>query len=484
MFGPVQSDSMSRCEDPSSLYSIIRNPNARNPPQSTNAVSKDTIESIQQRMNREVLDRFKTTGLKFSHESYVAVAQVGKYVFMAIMLPPYLCMYGIPRWLIATAVPQVFAIIKTEALQVGKFFQTLTKNLTDLMKGILQQMLGDALRFLNHQSRKLWFELTAVRNTLLHPLVRLEEQVALYVMKAHQELGRMMHHVKEKFSMYVDRATQLMGEKISAGAQLVNQHLITPIMNMTTPPVVYFAEMVMTYSKILDKYIAKGSQRIHRTKKSVAAFLTKSMDGVLKVFAPVISPIALGVQSIIDSGCRLKARISAKIKKPIINASKVMHRYLSKITSVLDKTLLKAGSALMQFIVKAFQSLGKYILPFVMKFLKKQEKKKGRFQGVIDRIVNKFTKMVDLTKRIALRVKQGCIFSLSWLKKQLILLPGKIGHGTLKLLRLIRQLMEGLILSIRFAIAVIIALCNLCVILIRHLCKELINWIPENENGS
>lgn len=150
MAGAVSKDSLAKCEQPSMLYDAIRYPSAPYVPPKPRIesadFSKDTLETTQQRLNREMLDKFQNTSSRLSHHSYVAVAQTGKYLFLAIMLPPYLCCYGIPKWMISTLLPQIFLISKVQIMRVGRFFTELSARVADLMKGALEQMLGDSLR--------------------------------------------------------------------------------------------------------------------------------------------------------------------------------------------------------------------------------------------------------------------------------------------------------------------------------------------------
>jgi hypothetical protein len=73
------------------------------------ARSKDVIESVQKQLERDLMQRLL---LKLPTGKFVLVAQLGKYTFLAIMLPPYIFLYGLPKWLMTEGMPWIFNIIK------------------------------------------------------------------------------------------------------------------------------------------------------------------------------------------------------------------------------------------------------------------------------------------------------------------------------------------------------------------------------------
>jgi hypothetical protein len=158
MSGPIQRESVSRCEDANSLYSTIRNHHVPRQIQRSstdkyiNEAAQPAQESVQARLNREMVNRVENIGLQLPHESFVAVVQVGKYMLLAVMLPPYLLLYGIPKWLLGTLVPEVFFFARAQCIKVGKFVQDVANKVIDLMQAAMDQTLGEALRMFKRES--------------------------------------------------------------------------------------------------------------------------------------------------------------------------------------------------------------------------------------------------------------------------------------------------------------------------------------------
>lgn len=100
MSGPVKYDSISKCSQGNDLYAMIRNPNARMSPKAAPTKPVDTLES---RMERKALAR-----LGEITKNFIVVGRAGKFVFLALMMPPYFLLYGLPKWMLSE-LPNLFS---------------------------------------------------------------------------------------------------------------------------------------------------------------------------------------------------------------------------------------------------------------------------------------------------------------------------------------------------------------------------------------
>lgn len=192
MSGAVSRDSLSRCEPPSMLYDVIRYPHAPPVPAKANAAvvdpAKDTIETTQQRLNREMTEKFQNTSSRLPHHSYIAVAQTGKYLFLAIMLPTYLCCYGIPKWFFYNLLPQALATVQSQIVRVGRFVSELSTHVADLMKGILEQMLGDAMRLARRQAKAFKDSFKSWRRRQAGRFAQMKKQAVAFGVSLHEAI--------------------------------------------------------------------------------------------------------------------------------------------------------------------------------------------------------------------------------------------------------------------------------------------------------
>lgn len=102
MPGPVSRDSIAKCSPGNDLYAMIQNPALKVPSKPTSMKKVDSIKSLQKDMERDAVAKIgKWT------ENFIVVARAGKFVFLAIAIPPYILLYGLPKWLLAEALPSL-----------------------------------------------------------------------------------------------------------------------------------------------------------------------------------------------------------------------------------------------------------------------------------------------------------------------------------------------------------------------------------------
>jgi len=100
-------DSLGKCDHNSHQYGMSP---AYPLPQvnKTLPATRDVLVSSQQKVDMEVLQRFKTektTGV-------VLIAKVGKFFFLIIIFPPYFVVYAFPKWLAVELFPKAFEEFK------------------------------------------------------------------------------------------------------------------------------------------------------------------------------------------------------------------------------------------------------------------------------------------------------------------------------------------------------------------------------------
>lgn len=101
--GSVKYDSISQCSQGNDLYAMIRNPSAKMPTKAAPTKQVDSIKSLRTQMERDAVAQ-----LGKAMKNFIFVARAGKFVFLAIMIPPYILLYGMPKWMISELLPMIF----------------------------------------------------------------------------------------------------------------------------------------------------------------------------------------------------------------------------------------------------------------------------------------------------------------------------------------------------------------------------------------
>lgn len=80
-------------------------------------LSLDRLESTQERIERELLEKILAKKSKITPASFILLGQLGKFLFLALMLPPYVVFYGMPK----LAFKKLAIIASKTASQIGSY---------------------------------------------------------------------------------------------------------------------------------------------------------------------------------------------------------------------------------------------------------------------------------------------------------------------------------------------------------------------------
>lgn len=176
------SDSLSRC-DPnlySNPYDLRKRSDIKhNPVFATQPTHKDTIEISRDKLKEEALNRLR-------HTSKYVIAQnsfmrVGKYLFLAVAFPPYLLVYGLPKWILAQGFPAIYSLTFWMG---GKVNEKILKPINNKINTTIQKMKNMVRVFIQPIAR--------LTLDFRHKINRLKEQ-------AYQWLNDPIKNIKLRF---------------------------------------------------------------------------------------------------------------------------------------------------------------------------------------------------------------------------------------------------------------------------------------------
>ena len=484
MPGPIR-DSWSKAQPPS-VYDIVRNPRAmyQAPPRVQAGTTKDVLESTQQRLNREISEKWHANAFRLPHDTFVVVAKVGKYMFLAIMLPPYIFFYGIPKWLLQIVLPQSVAVAKNEFVRIGRFLSMISTHVIDLMKGVLKQTIGDAIRIFNRKARQ-FLRSTALQlksiaknavlafqrpvKRMMHPLVAAVKQVYHFYQKNAVLLRKTYVRQKDRVQTFFEK----LKNKIKDGLRILHQHTLHPIVQWMVPKVAFIHSRA---KKVLNKTRERGkkiAEKISNRTKALTAASKVAANWVMGVVSDVVQPI---IQWMIPAITFLKPYIyEGKFKKavqPIASKGKNLRRKIEDITSeavemiesILSDTAhycsfkllppfqkwrnkkLKQGRSLRQFALAKAQQLSQILTKFQQ------------------RCTQWFWHFLGLLKKF-----------LGWLKDQSLSAPRRIGRRLIQGLHLIRNGSRNTFYGIRWLVTFLWIVFKYGMLLVQELASDIGN---------
>lgn len=503
MPAPIRKDSMSRCEEPSMLYDTVRNPAARSAPAKPVDPAnqcKDTIETTQQRLNREVLERFQNTSSRLPHHSFVVVAQAGKYLFLAIMLPPYLCFYGIPRWLLMDALPQFFILVKTESIRVGRFFVELSKQVVDIMVGLIDQMIGDALRAANQAGKHLFGYMTrGVRQ-----IIQLGEQLSMsvkntltniqsHVSEIASQLGAWVKNILQKAENYgrkaADTATAVI-KTLLHPLDLIDHKLLRPAANWVKEKLSMTSKAIQrTYSHTLN--LAKKALKtvftpLTEAGKMVSAFLLESAK---RAYQQTMQQVTSWIKPQLEILDRARDKIQRLIAKVASRTKSKTSDLASSVAESIKNNVQLAFHAFLQIPSYAWWLMAPTLKNQWERFRKGAEQGKKFYKGLRAFATSAALGLAGQGRTFAKFVMKGVSqigqqlkHLIVWLIKQLLLLPLKLLRLLVILFKSIIDFLRITVYGIRLLIAWTWVISGYGILLLKELAVEVSNWAEFNKS--
>lgn len=474
--GYVSKDSWSRCETPSMLYDTVRNPNTPPIKSVPSVSSKDTIETTEQRLKREMIDRFQAKGLELPHETYVAVVQVGKYVFLAVMLPVYLGLYGIPHWFLVTALPQVFGLAGKLSRYCSRFTLALAKRIKDLMKEMMEQLIGDALRLSRDRAKNFWKRLTAPWIAAANLVARASQAISASFNKIKENLvqalqqfhAQVNHNVQATNRWVIHHAlyvADICWRRIKSVADWTDRYVLTPLISFCLPPF----RLAARAGRFAKTQLQRWNQACRRQVKSltdpIVESITRGRLAVKRTIKVVIEPVASWVRE-------KKQIVNSRLEKIKIAIAEPVSLAMAWIKNRIPDALIAGWNMTMPIfagIPSAAKRIGRFAWKMTpQKFKNNMDKKRqgavalGRgFRNVARGTVSGLmwiVRGVRFAIRLLFKWAAQCFYAIQKGMRKLVawlaILPRKIKKGLIAVFKLL-----ALILSyISFALHVVVLL--------------------------
>ncbi len=491
MPGPVSHDSISRCNQTDSVYDVIQNPNAR-PLKKAPPPPLDTLHRAQARVNLETSERFKIHGLQLSHESFVVAAQVGKYIFLTIMVPVYLCTYGIPKWIVTQLIPKVF--VKCEWLHIGKFAKPLSEKITDLMSGLIKQLIGNGLQF---------FHLTYQRFT--HVARTCTNIGRNFSKKAYASLSKfikpVLKHTSEKIKEETQKLIGAISERFHAVAETTNNFVIIPVINFISFPFQIIKTQI-SRSRHIQSHLQSSYHKAKNFVLSLAKNTCKLGQHWITYLCGIISRLYKWLSGLVKwiEGhiCRIMERIMPPVKNCMSLARNATHQGIGRLAArfkVLKNHVEK------QVLFPLF-SLLSALLHSIKNYLDRQKKSKlvQFFMKSCQFIMKQGTRLksaalplhkIKKVQRIKSGLKnsgeflkiQGFLFfkrNIPLLRKQLTLLPQRIWNGTVLLSKSLAKICVKVLYKMRVLGAWGILFLRECMVHTHISANQFISWMNQD----
>lgn len=419
---------------------------------------KDTLETKQQRLERQLETRFNLNQ-QVPSGKIVLFVQVGKYAILAFVMPPFYLFYEGPRWVLITIQPlflvvfekagAILLLISTFAMDfwagVGKRLQFFKKP-KDILKNkfkTLAQVLLKRIVVLGRKIDQVFQPITRTLQKMQHYLVKVQEKRASFILSLKIFPRLMQKKFKEKKDIY----KQTLKEKTAALLVALKQVQIPFIaLQKVLNPVAIFAKN--QFVNVVNPILKVTSTCLSTSKAIVNKLINQSKDlgNMLSVpFNHVVKAVEIPLKNAIKHAERI---VSTLRKKVSIQAEALVN---------MVQTVTVAAITPMQ---KTFVQIGEFSKGTGLNLIQKGKlifERLKRMQPIVKRVIEAlrdggkkgFTKFKQISDSSMRSIKKVLVFCFEKCEK----LPAGLSAFWKKLKKWLARLSKRIVWVLRLTLA-------------------------------
>lgn len=298
-----QSDSLSRC-DPnlySNIYDTRKRTDVKQEPVTSQVVIKDTIEISKEKLKEDALSRLRHTSKFVVYQN--SFIRIGKYLFLGIVIPPYLALYRIPKWVLVEAIPAVYLMLieitKKSWGKIHKFTHAKIQKLilvAQLVKKFTQFLLQPFVHLVLKIRKEFDMARERVKKFIQRRITQVKAKVRAMIeapfLKLKKKINDAQQHIakqKERLSKSIEEMTF----RIKNGIQKIK----SSIQNIKDLPESFMSWIKIQIQSFNDRINSIGMQwgsRFHTAREIaenatnwVVGRLSKTLNKVKSYFSPL-----------------------------------------------------------------------------------------------------------------------------------------------------------------------------------------------------
>lgn len=395
--GSVSRDSIAKCTANNDVYAMIRNPTAK--PASPSQKKVDTIESAQAQMERRAM---QFLGKEVS-KNFVVVARVGKFMFLAITLPPCIFFYGVPKWILAEAVPYMFQKMRKAALGIANLLKSEDKKpgiINTLREGLktLSTKAIEYMKWVNKASKALFVHLkhqvVSIGYRLLQPYFPIANQSAQIAQKVTEMLAKTYAKGDKHAALAKEFATMLWK---TAKQEMANH--FQPYMDLVKNRYNSFRKTIQKAIEIprqrLEKFKTSIVKRLKKTNevfKTIGLTITKNVAIPVAMFSAITKPIVEWMTPRFQWMANTFNRNKESLVESISKRFEQISSFIQNIANGIKESANASKNAIVNFTKSLFEIT---LAPFIKGFFNPESGFKSKYKQFFSNNAKRFKQLKE-----------------------------------------------------------------------------------------
>ena len=417
----VYRDSVSKCEVYSNPYDTrnLSNEALANHRKETYLNGRDHLETTRKRLERQTIDRV------LSNNRMIIIVQVGKYLFLAIMVPPYILFYGVPKWLFLQGFPLMFAGMKSATQYLNQLLMNLGKIQTKMMKAITGLNLMKQLE-------KFQKAFKTIQNAIV-AIVNQTQTLTSRMMQPLFKFGRQITSTTEKVANKMNEWNAQLKKAIESTGNTLTQQ-IQKAYEWMKPNFNFQFTWMHKGTEATKQFVIQFRQRIQKIVTTPIKFVGKITHQLLQIPQRLTQPIINWSKPKIEKVGEIINRVNERLNR--------IRERTKKITKSISETTKKAFTTITQLIPQnVAQPVINLFVPLVNRGRNFIKKIKGTRVTLIERW-RQFKKKLNQAKE---RFKRGYQAIIKGIKKGYTSTKKAVLWTTFKIISLSKKLFQLLV---------------------------------------
>ncbi|KIC74205.1 hypothetical protein DB42_BK00200 [Neochlamydia sp. EPS4] len=401
MKGPVARDSIGRCTPGNDLYAMIRNPMAK-----VASVAKpvDTIRSSRLRLEREATAKIG----KFM-QNFLVVARAGKYIFLAFTLPPYLLLYGLPKWVVENTVPLLFHLsLKPFQMMHHKLRHALksheaSKNVIHSIKNLFSHAFKHTAEYIQWIQRTSQALFVHLKHSMVALGYRLLQPYLPIMQRSIQTAEAVTKMLLQKTYQRGDKQAELAREFALLMWKIAKEEFAGPLNLYINDLKAKFN----TFKKHLKKQVEKPRLEIQKFNDNLIHQLKRINETLHTLGLKISKHAEIMTLTVVNAALPFIGWAKPQIQRSVnlfqTGRAKLNHHltHLSSIMQSLTLSALKASRFSQHLIVNSVKDVFKVIVPrFVKQFFNPEGGFKQKRQQMLEFFLGKVKKIPGFAKQL------------------------------------------------------------------------------------
>lgn len=315
------------------------------------AKTRDVLESSTSYLEKQIFSKIRDKNFHLPLGKFIIVVKVGKYAFIAIMLPLYIFAYALPKWLMTSGMPKLFHLIENQIKNISDKVAKVAHDGVAALKSLGKVITSPILNYIQtrmEQARELFSRLAypfiLLNQHLFQPIVRYYRAITEFQDRVLDKLRALKNKIDEMngkvrhFLIYLPNQIEEKLTQAVSYMQVLAQKSLVPVLRWTDRQINNLGDALIqglvrlrnridrTFVSPLKKAMQFARDMRDATANKLASFFNAPRDWLQRRTEGALELLDMGKDKVVET-----------VKKFIARGKEIQRKIVEKATEGVKK---------------------------------------------------------------------------------------------------------------------------------------------------